>query len=361
MGIQQAIHRALGDGARASKFDVEIQFKNTHYLDSLEGGMSDANYVIKTAALPGRTHEKIDFMYRGKSIPIKGYNKYSQTWTCTFLLTEDHSIKSNLELWMESLDNHSYFTKDSSLVASTKTNLLSDYTSEIHIKQKNFDADSDTAVYKLYNVFPTEVSELSYGSDTVNEILELSVTFSFSHYELEKSQQIELKAMMEPQNNNWYTGSERLTSTFFNQNYGIDLGILGNNNLLSTLNYIGSSINGGLNIDLGGILSGGLSLNYQLPLPFSQVIAQISQSNDDITSIPGSITNNLISLSGSVNTSSNLTYVNNSTSYITDDFTGITTATNTVNNIVDSVNSLTSSISVNIDSPIGNINASLTL
>ena len=59
------------------------------------------------------------------------------------------------------------------------------YTTDIAIYQLDFTGQNQVARYILHNVFPIEVQPLTVNSDGPGDIEELSVTFSFSHYELE--------------------------------------------------------------------------------------------------------------------------------------------------------------------------------
>ena len=103
-------------------------------------------------------------------------------------MNENHSIKNAFEAWIEALDEKvNYPPVDSNLVASTKKkhSSLEDYTKDICIYQQNFEDTSQTARYILHNVFPIEVSAVQVSAEGPGQLLEFTVTFSFSYFDLD--------------------------------------------------------------------------------------------------------------------------------------------------------------------------------
>lgn len=180
--VQNMLQKSIGDGARSTKFQILFEFTNPNSAPSANDMMT----MAKTTSFPGKSHSIIDFKYKGRSIPLRGQTKYTQTWECTFYLTEDHKLKNAFENWMEALDEkHNYM--DVTTVAgvgeiqrihSNKKN----YTTTIVLYQRNFDDDQDTAVYHLHNVFPIEVSPIQYSYEQQGQIQEFTVTFAYSYF-----------------------------------------------------------------------------------------------------------------------------------------------------------------------------------
>ena len=181
--VADLIQTAIGDGARTTKFDVAFQFTNPSMFPSAQ----NVAVMVKTTAFPGKLHQTIDFKYAGRSIPIRGQIKYTNTWECTFYLPQDHSIKKAFENWIDALDETVYFENTPSANVSRTRSLhnRNGYTTDIAIYQLDFTGQNQVARYILHNVFPIEVQPLTVQSDGPGEIEELSVTFSFSHFELE--------------------------------------------------------------------------------------------------------------------------------------------------------------------------------
>jgi hypothetical protein len=178
--IQNLLANAIGDGARATRFDVEIHFANPMLASS-----RDINTVIKTTQFPSKTLQKMDIMYKGRAIPIKGQVKYNQAWNATFYLGEDHKLKNAFEIWLEALDQqHNYSNTSIDVLESQSVHSRNGYTSTIKLYQTAFDGGDKTACYTLYNAFPTEITELEYSSENVGTVQEFTVMFAYSHYSL---------------------------------------------------------------------------------------------------------------------------------------------------------------------------------
>jgi hypothetical protein len=171
--IQNLLEKTLGDGARSTNFEVFFNMGS----DSI---LNDKNILIKSTALPTRSHQIIDFKYRGKSIPLRGQTKYSQTWECTFYITEMHDVRHAVEKIMDSLDNMNVYK---SQILPLAPPIISNYNNEVYIIQKDH-SDNETTMYTLHNVFPIEVGAITYDSSQVGVIAEMSVTFAYSYYEV---------------------------------------------------------------------------------------------------------------------------------------------------------------------------------
>lgn len=171
------LYSALGDGARSNRYDVLFTLKdNTAQLDGRTIGM-----LCKSASFPGRTHETIDFVYKGRSIPIRGQSAYEQEWTCTFYLTENHQLRDEFVNWIESLDEvHNYVS--ASYASKQRQNSHEGYTREIKIYQQNYNDDGATAEYTLHNAFPKSVSSIDLNGADGTSLIEFQVTFAYSHF-----------------------------------------------------------------------------------------------------------------------------------------------------------------------------------
>lgn len=179
--VQNILERTLGDMARATKYEVFFSFTDQKVTTPVE----DLIAMGKTASFPGKQHTTIDLKYKGRSIPIKGQTKYTQTWECSFYLTEDHSLKVAFENWIEALDQkHNYLdvTESPNIPDLQRRNSTNGYTTPLYIYQKNFYDDEATAEYVLENAFPIEVSPVQTSYESVGTVQEFTVTFAYSHY-----------------------------------------------------------------------------------------------------------------------------------------------------------------------------------
>lgn len=180
--IQNIMQKTLGDGARATKFEVLFEFTNPKSALPPE----EAVALVKTTSFPGVTHSTMDFKYKGRSIPLRGQVKYTQTWECTFYLTQDHALKHAFDNWIVALDEiHNYTAKGQGgayLKDTQVRHAQAGYTTTIKLYQRDFDDTTDTAEYTLFHVFPTEVSPIQYSYDSTGQVQEFTVTFAYSHF-----------------------------------------------------------------------------------------------------------------------------------------------------------------------------------
>ena len=180
--IQNIMQKTLGDGARATKFDVLFEFTNPKTALPPQ----DAMALVKTTSFPGVSHTTMDFKYKGRSVPIRGQVKYSQTWECTFYLTQDHSLKHAFDNWIVALDEvHGYALRGQGgayLNDTRKLHAQRGYTTTIKLYQKDFDDNNSTAEYTLFNIYPTEVTPIQYSYDGTGQIQEFTVTFAYSYF-----------------------------------------------------------------------------------------------------------------------------------------------------------------------------------
>ena len=182
--IQNLVEHALGDGARSAKYECLIALPdNTFFPDN-----NAITTLTKTSSFPGKTHEIVDLKFKGRSIPVKGQVKYTQTWECTFYLSEDHALKTAMEVWLEALDQqHNYAdlsVEDNNNVQSMQKflNAYNNYTYPLVIQQLNFELDYAPITYVMHNAFPTAISQVEVSAESVGTILEFTVTFAYSHY-----------------------------------------------------------------------------------------------------------------------------------------------------------------------------------
>jgi len=182
--IQNIMQKTLGDGARATKFEVLFEFTNPKTALPPQ----EAVALVKTTSFPGVSHTTMDFKYKGRSVPLRGQVRYTQTWECTFYLTQDHALKHAFDNWIMALDEvHGYDLPSQAGAYLDETRIKhgqSGYTTTIKLYQRDFDDTTNTAEYTLYHVYPTEVSPIQYSYDSTGQIQEFTVTFAYSHFSM---------------------------------------------------------------------------------------------------------------------------------------------------------------------------------
>jgi hypothetical protein len=177
--VQTMIHNALGDGARSTKFECYIG------LDTFGAGSKTISTMVKTASYPSKSHDVIDFKFKGRNIPLRGQVKYEQTWTCNFYMDESHTLKKAFEDAIEALDEVHTYDDPNGTVARQQGRNSSRYTNTITIVQLDFDGSQSTAIYTLYNAFPKNITQIDIDYSEVGKILEFSVEFAYSHFDMQ--------------------------------------------------------------------------------------------------------------------------------------------------------------------------------
>jgi len=161
---------AMGAGARASKYLV--LFAQPSLIDTVGADLSRAHLLCKGLQIPGKTIGTIDMFCQGRKIPMPGDTQFTNAWTLTFYTTEDHDLRRNFLSWMQAVDNFQ---------ANIHSGVPADIMSEMGVAQLD-SAGNRTATYTFHNVYPTEVAELSLGSDQQDTVLEFDVTFTYSDW-----------------------------------------------------------------------------------------------------------------------------------------------------------------------------------
>lgn len=89
--IQNRLHQAIGDGARATKFNFYLYTDDGH----------DVNQTllssVKSCTTPSISHSPITILHKGRPIPVRGTTNYEQSFSVTFYLSEDHFVEKFFE------------------------------------------------------------------------------------------------------------------------------------------------------------------------------------------------------------------------------------------------------------------------
>lgn len=126
----------------------------------------------KTVTKPGMTVEQVTYDLFGHTVEFAGRLTYSHTLSVEFVENWQGSITRNLENWIEMCRGH--LTQQGSFKAQyavPATLTIFDQTGNVSL------------AYKIYNMFPTEVPELSFDGSSATA-LSLSATFSYDYYEV---------------------------------------------------------------------------------------------------------------------------------------------------------------------------------
>jgi hypothetical protein len=175
--VQNLINNTLGDGARAAKHRVLVELPKVF---DIAGEYVDT--VCKTVSMPGKSIDVISVKHKGRDIPVPGQEKFAQSLELTFYLEEDHKLRVIFDRWIQGLNYDSYSNETSEEVKGIKK--TSGFTTNIVLHQLNFEGAANTAVYTFHNIFPKEIGSATFDSTAIDTILEYTVTFSYSHYDV---------------------------------------------------------------------------------------------------------------------------------------------------------------------------------
>jgi len=163
------LENVLGATGRQNKYRVTLTFPGA------VGSNVDAKAIdvlAKSATAPQKEIGVIELWNQGRKLPIPGDTTFDNTWEVSFYLGETHDIRTDLLKWQDACDNfyRNIHTGDPAAIFATV--LVEQLDSAMNV----------TAQYTLYNVWPSVVGEIAYDDSAENSPIELSVTFTYSHW-----------------------------------------------------------------------------------------------------------------------------------------------------------------------------------
>ena len=159
----------IGGGARANQFRVTF---NTPGAIATGLDVRKASFLIKAAALPGRTLSEITIPFRGRNLYIAGDSDFD-TWDTTVINDTDFNTRTAIERWQNAINDTALNTGLTNVV---------DYTADLTVEQ----LDRDDTVLKTYifkSAFPQSLAAIELASDTTNALEEFEVTWRYQHFE----------------------------------------------------------------------------------------------------------------------------------------------------------------------------------
>lgn len=166
----------IGGAARPNLFEVSIPT----FPANVDGWNEEKfNFLCKAAALPASNVAPIDVPFRGRILKVAGDRTFD-TWTVTVINDEDFSIRTAFEEWMNQinrLSNGTGATQPASYMVDAYVYQLG--RGERRHSTSNTDATSQNPlrVYKFYDIFPTNVSQIELSYDTSDTVEEFTVEF----------------------------------------------------------------------------------------------------------------------------------------------------------------------------------------
>ena len=166
--IDQFKANIAGGGARANQFRVIL---NTPSGIGTGLTSATAQFMIRTASLPGQTIGEIPLQFRGRQLYLAGDREF-ETWTTTVLNDTNFAVRNGMERWMNGIND---------LQTNTGVANVSAYTADMVVQQ----LDRDNAVLKQYTLtscWPTAISAIDLNMDTVNEVETFEITWRYTSF-----------------------------------------------------------------------------------------------------------------------------------------------------------------------------------
>lgn len=126
----------------------------------------------KTAVKPGSTLEQVTYDLFGHTVEFAGRLTYGHTMSVEYVENWQGTITRTLEKWQEFARAHG--TQHGNFKAGYATNaelIIYNQVGDVSLK------------YKIFNVWPTEVPDLSFDGSAANA-LSVSATFSYDYFEI---------------------------------------------------------------------------------------------------------------------------------------------------------------------------------
>ena len=166
--IDQFKANIAGGGARANQFRVIL---NTPSGIATGLNAATAQFMIRTAALPGQSLGEIPIQFRGRQLYLAGDREF-EPWTTTVLNDTDFAIRNGIERWMNGIND---------LQTNTGVSNVTEYTADMVVQQ----LDRDNRVLKQYTLtscFPQAISAIDLNMDTVNEVETFEITWRYTSF-----------------------------------------------------------------------------------------------------------------------------------------------------------------------------------
>ena len=216
----------LGNGSRPWKYKVNMSVPSSISTNFGISYNETVDTLVYNTELPELKLNTISFDIDGKPIHIPGMRETNNTWKATFYLDESLSIRRMMEFWLLAADSSLSFSGEKSPavlgdsilnglgkivnngvsyglsalsnfspflgdlagdILGVLKSTIDDIRGEIILTQYTYNGEV-AAVYTLHNAFPVGISSVNLSNDAIDKISEVTVTFSYTHFDYSKPQ-----------------------------------------------------------------------------------------------------------------------------------------------------------------------------
>jgi len=159
-----------GGGARANQFRVDLTFPP--FVGGQAGAAGNAaQYLCKSATLPGSILEDTAVFYRGRPVHFAGERSF-QPWTVTMYNDTNFLLRNVMERWSNGITS---YTSTNGILRS------SDYQVDLQVHQLDRN-DNTIKTYVLFDAWPQDVGQIALDFEANNQIETFDVTFLFNFF-----------------------------------------------------------------------------------------------------------------------------------------------------------------------------------
>lgn len=186
--------RLAGGGARNNLFEVTLPSFPGAASDFWGEGENESNtkmsFLCKAAVLPASNVPEIPVAFRGRILKVAGDRTFDP-WTVTIINDEDFGLRTSFEAWMNKLSK----LNDATGVTNPTSYMTNAYVKQLgrgsqRFSEENSGGDSSVLrTYKFYDIWPTNVSEISLGYDQSDAIEEFTVTFAVQYFTIGEAEE----------------------------------------------------------------------------------------------------------------------------------------------------------------------------
>ena len=186
--------RLAGGGARPNLFEVTLPSFPGAAEDFWGEGENESNtkmsFLCKAAVLPASNVPEIPVAFRGRILKVAGDRTFDP-WTVTIINDEDFGLRTSFEAWMNKLSK----LNDATGVTNPTSYMTNAYVKQLGRGSKRFSEENSGGessvlrTYKFYDIWPTNVSEISLGYDQSDAIEEFTVTFAVQYFTIGEAEE----------------------------------------------------------------------------------------------------------------------------------------------------------------------------
>jgi len=180
-------------GARSNLFEVQIptlpSFIEDEINDALEADDPDADefkwsgglrnsfkFLCKAAQFPASNIGTVEIPFRGKVLKVGG-DRVVDPWTVTIINDENNAIRTIMEIWMEGINANPTAEGRSNIDGQDENNIFTDaYIFQLGRKGDST-KDKPLPVYKFFDIWPSNISEIALSYDSTDTVEEFTVEF----------------------------------------------------------------------------------------------------------------------------------------------------------------------------------------